>query len=680
MNRAFIYPASLKQQQRPSLHRPFRKGALLLSALLLNVLYADANVRLPKIFGDGMVLQRNQKIPVWGWADKGEKVTVTFRGQSATVKADNAGKWKVELSPETAGGPFTLNVKGKNAIALNDVLVGEVWLCSGQSNMEWSVRGSKDAEKEMREAKNPLIRHFKVPNTTAKDPLDDVRGGSWVAASAKTVGDFTAVGYFFARELYKELQVPIGLINSSWGGTDIETWISRPALQNSDIFKAMMKTMPASANLEYVIKERKNQLNKKIIELQGALPKDSAAAAVFRQADYNDSKWPEVKVPGFWEQSVENLDGIAWLRTSFNLKAENAGKPAELHLAMIDDSDETYVNGTRVGAVKNGYNTNRVYSVPAGLLKAGKNVISVRVEDTGGGGGIYGSVNDVNIKVDEELIPLEGQWKFQLESLLAVSNTSSMSDPNSFPTLLYNGMINPLIPYAIKGAIWYQGENNAGRAVQYRDAFPLMINDWRNNWKQGNFPFYFVQLSSWIASSGDSNHGSSWAELREAQTQTLRLPNTGMAVTVDIGETNDIHPKNKQDVGKRLAAVALNQSYKKGNAFQGPVFDKLQVAGNMAMLSFKETGSGLMAKDKYGYLRGFEVAGADKKFHYAKAFVEGNTVVLSSENVASPVAVRYAWADDAGDANLYNKEGFPAVPFRTDNWKPITENVKYTLR
>ncbi|WP_207423583.1 sialate O-acetylesterase [Desertivirga brevis] len=680
MNTPFIYQAGRERRPGLQLRLPLKKGIILLSALLLNAFYADANVRLPKLFGDGMVLQRNQNIPVWGWADKGEKVTVTFRGQSKTVKADNSGKWKVELSPEAAGGPFKLHVKGKNAISLNDVLVGEVWLCSGQSNMEWSVRGSKDAEKEIREGKYPLIRHFKVPNTTAKDPQNDIRGGSWVAASPNTVGDFTAVGYFFARELYKELQVPIGLINSSWGGTDIETWISRSALQNSDIFKAMMRTMPASADLEYVIKERKNQLNKRIVELQGSFPKDSAAAAIFRLADFDDSKWPKVKVPGFWEQSVENLDGIAWLRTSFNIKPENAGKPAELHLAMIDDSDETYVNGTKVGSVKNGYNTNRVYNVPAGVLKAGKNVISVRVEDTGGGGGIYGSANDVKIQMDNETIPLEGQWKFQLESLLSVANSNSMSDPNSFPTLLYNGMIHPLIPYAIKGALWYQGENNAGRAVQYRDAFPLMINDWRSKWNQGNFPFYFVQLSSWIASSGDSNHGSSWAELREAQTQTLKLPNTGMAVTIDIGETNDIHPKNKQDVGKRLAAVALNQSYKKGGTFKGPAFEKLEISGNKAVLNFTETGSGLMAKDKYGYLRGFEIAGADQKFYYAKGYVEGNKVILSSDQVSAPVAVRYAWADDAGDANLFNKEGFPAVPFRTDNWKPITENVKYTLR
>ena len=546
--------------------------------------------------------------------------------------------------------------------------------------MEWSVRLAKNAEREMREANNSLIRHFKVPNTIAKDPRDDVAGGQWIAASNETVGDFTAVGYYFARELYKELKVPIGLINSTWGGTDIETWISRPALEDSEIFKSMMKNMPSSASLEDVVRARKKQLQQRIKQLQGGLPKDSASASVYRESKFDDSRWPKVVVPGFWEQSIDNLDGIAWLRTSFNLNPAIGSKSAELYLAMIDDSDETYVNGIKVGSVRNGYNTPRIYQVPKGVLKPGKNVVAVRVEDTGGGGGIYGNPNDVKLLVGDQEINLGGRWSFQLESLLDGSASANVNDPNNFPTLLFNGMIHPIIPYAIKGVIWYQGENNAGRAVQYQDAFPLMINDWRNNWKQGNFPFYYVQLSSWIASSGDSNHGSSWAELREAQTRTLKLPETGMAITIDIGETNDIHPKNKQDVGKRLAAIALHQTYRKANPFKGPSFKNMNIFGSKIILDFEDVGSGLQVKDKYGYLKGFEIAGADQKFHYAKACVENNKVLVSSDQVAVPVAVRYAWADDAGEANLFNKEGFPALPFRTDNWKPITENVKYTIR
>jgi sialate O-acetylesterase len=325
-----------------------------------------------------------------------------------------------------------------------------------------------------------------------------------------------------------------------------------------------------------------------------------------------------------------------------------------------------------VGATA-GYNVKRVYPIPAGVLKEGRNVIAVRADDTGGGGGIYGDAADMKLQVGNDAIALNGTWKFRVA---AVQAGDSFTNPNSYPTLLYNAMVHPLIPFAMKGVLWYQGENNAGRAHQYRTAFPLMIQDWRKRWGT-DFPFYFVQLASFEAGGGDSRKGSTWAELREAQTATLSLPNTGMAVTTDIGEATDIHPKNKQDVGLRLAAIALHRAYGKGNVSSGPVYQSMQSEGNKVLLHFTSTGSGLMARDKYGYLRGFEVAGEDQKFHYAKAFVQGDRVVVYADEVANPVAVRYAWANDAGDANLYNKEGFPAVPFRTDAWKGVTETARY---
>jgi sialate O-acetylesterase len=361
-----------------------------------------------------------------------------------------------------------------------------------------------------------------------------------------------------------------------------------------------------------------------------------------------------------------------WLRKTIEVSAENAGKQAELHLAMIDDNDDAYVNGTKVGSTK-AYNEKRVYVIPAGVLKAGKNVIAVRVEDTGGGGGIYGDAGDVKLVTGSSTQPLAGDWAFHME---AVSSSGNSVNPNASPSLLYNAMVHPLIPFAIKGALWYQGENNAGRAYQYRTAFPLMIQDWRKRWGS-DFPFYFVQLASFNAGGGNSQKGSNWAELREAQTLTLKLPNTGMAVTTDIGESNDIHPRNKQDVGLRLAAIALHNAYGKSTVSSGPVYQSMQIDGNKAVLRFTNMGGGLMARDKYGYLKGFEVAGADQKFQYAKAFVEGDKVVVYADSVTTPVAVRYAWADDAGDANLYNKEGFPAVPFRTDTWKGVTEAARY---
>lgn len=401
---------------------------------------------------------------------------------------------------------------------------------------------------------------------------------------------------------------------------------------------------------------------------------DATILAQWRTPELNDAAWAHMTLPALWETGpLPDFDGVVWFRKTVDVPAEAAGKEVRLQLAMIDDADVTYVNGVKVGST-NSYNEKRIYTIPAGVLKAGKNVIAVRVEDSGGGGGIYGDAADMKLSIGTNAIPLSGDWAFGIESV--GGGNGSSNNPNSFPTLLYNAMIHPLIPFAMKGVIWYQGENNAGRAYQYRTAFPLMIQDWRKRWGH-DFPFYFVQLASFNAGGGNSKNGSAWAELREAQTMTLQLPHTGMAVTTDIGEAGDIHPKNKQDVGLRLAAVALHDAYGKNTVFSGPVYQSMKVEGAKIVLSFSNIAGGLMARDKYGYLKGFEVAGTDQQFHYAKAFVQGDGVVVYADDVPNPVAVRYAWADDAGEANLYNKEGFPAVPFRTDTWKSITENAKY---
>lgn len=649
------------------------KKILLVCFLSLGVASAWANVRLPKIFGDSMVLQRDRPIPVWGWADKNETVTIQFHNQKKTTKADAQGKWHLTLSPETAGGPYSLIAKGKNSITYKEILVGDVWICSGQSNMEWPVVASNNAAQEISSASYPQIRHFKVVNDVGEQPKKDLaKETSWKAATPANVGSFTAVGYFFGRELHNQLGVPIGLLNTSWGGTEVETWTSREAFENSEEFKQMIAAVPV-INMDSIAKQRSRAILQTVQTVQGGLP-DASTLIKWSTASFDDSKWPQMDLPALWETgALKDVDGVVWLRKTIEVKPENAGKPAELHLATIDDNDEAYVNGAKIGATK-GYNIKRIYTIPAGVLKAGKNSIAVRVEDTGGGGGIYGEANDLKLVVGGEAQSLAGPWSYAVASLIT---GNSFTNPNSFPTLLYNAMVNPLIPFAIKGVIWYQGESNAGRAYQYRTAFPLMINDWRSRWKQGDFPFYFVQLASFDAGGGNSDKGSNWAELREAQTLTLSLPNTGMAVTTDIGESKDIHPRNKQDVGKRLAAIALHDAYGKDVVYSGPVFNEMKIEGNKVVLSFSHVESGLMTKDKYGYLKGFEIAGADQKFHYAKAFIEGDKVVVYQEAVSSPVAVRYAWADDAGEANLFNKEGFPAVPFRTDKWKGITEKVKY---
>ena len=393
----------------------------------------------------------------------------------------------------------------------------------------------------------------------------------------------------------------------------------------------------------------------------------------FRELSFDDSKWPVLNQPQLWEeQSIGELDGIVWLRKTIVLTSLDLTKEATLVLSKIDDNDITYVNGIKVGST-NQWDANRRYTIPPGVFKEGKNVIAVRVEDTGGGGGIYGDAADVKLILYNASLPLSGEWKFQVESVIKTTNQ------NSLPSLCFNAMISPLIPFAFQGVLWYQGESNAGRSYQYRKAFPLLINDWRQKWNNSSMPFYFVQLAT-FNNPGNSNEGCGWAELREAQTMTLSLPNTGMCVTTDlVTNPKDIHPTNKQDVGKRLAALALNNLYSKNMICNGPIYKSMEIKNDQVILSFDNIGTGLYTPDKYGYIRGFEMAGKDQVFHYAKAFIKGNTVVLFNEKVENPVAVHFGWIGDASDCNLFNKEGYPAVPFRTDEWKTVTKDEKYKI-
>ncbi|MFL1013221.1 sialate O-acetylesterase [Flavisericum labens] len=629
-----------------------------------------AHVELPKLFSDGMVLQRNKPIPVWGWAKPNEKITVSFKNQKLKTKADKTGKWKVVLKAEKAGGPFSMNVQGKNNIVLDDVLIGEVWICSGQSNMEWPVSQSDNFEAERNDSDYPNIRHFLLEKDMAGKPKEKLKEGNWEVCSNNTVGQFTAVGYFFAKQLYEKLEIPVGIINTSWGGTCVETWTSKQAFENNDEFKSMIAEMP-NIDIDSLQSIQINQIAKRIERMQGDKI-DVSNENYFMDLGFNDSKWPEMYAPKLWEnQELGELDGTVWMRKSFMVLKEDAGKKAVLELAKIDDQDTTYVNGVAVGTTKR-YDEKRVYQIDENILKEGKNTIAIKIFDYAGGGGIWGNAVDLQLSIGDTVIPLAGDWKFQV-----VDFKSSLS-PNSYPSLLYNAMVNPLIPYAFQGVIWYQGEANVNRAEQYKKAFPLMIKYWRNQWNQGDFPFYFVQLSTFDEFGGNSNKGSKWAELREAQSYTLQtVKNAGMAVTIDIGNPKDIHPTNKQDVGSRLAAIALNKVYKKDNVYSGPTYESMAIQNNKVVLTFDSIGSGLTTPNKYGYLKGFEVAGEDKVFHYVKAVIKGDKVIISCKAVKTPKAVRYGWADDAGDCNLYNNEGFPASPFRTDRWDKLTSGEIY---
>lgn len=602
-------------------------------------------------------------------------MTVHLHQQSRTVKADKAGSWQVRLDAEQAGGPYECSVTGRNAIVLKNVLVGEVWICSGQSNMEFSLKGVRNASAEIAAADNPMIRQLTVVKNMSFTPQQDITGGAWQVCTPQTAGAFTAVGYFFARKLYETLKVPIGLIHTSWGGTNVETWTSREALASDIDFSMLADRGPADfAELK---RHKVQQMLKNISTFEhGDIGSEDTLR--WKDVDYDDHVWPHLHAPGFWEpQGLPDLDGVVWYRKEIVLTAEQARQGAVLELAMIDDVDDTYVNGVKVGSTGH-YLLARKYRVPPGVLKAGRNVIAIRVLDTASGGGIYGDAGLLRLTIDgAEPLSLAGEWRAKVDTARVIYKGND--GPNAYPSLLYNAMLSPLIPYGIRGAIWYQGEANGDRGYQYERTFPLMIKDWRHRWNEGDFPFYFVQLATYNASNQNGLTGSQWAELRDAQRKTLSLPNTGMAVTIDIGDAANIHPTNKQDVGLRLALSALHGTYGMPIVHSGPVYESMECKGREAILSFSSLGSGWMAKDPYGYIKGFQIAGSDHRFHWAKAYLSGEKVVVYSDEVSAPEAVRYGWTDDASEANLYNKEGLPASPFRTDHWKGLTTENRYGL-
>lgn len=645
---------------------------LITALFLLTSFFSYAEVKLPSVFSDNMVLQRDIPIKIWGWADKKERVTIAFLGDTITVKADKKGNWHAEMKSTSAGGPYELLIKGENEIVLSNILVGDVWICSGQSNMEWPLSVTNTGEEAIAQSTNPLIRLFTVQKKTSTKPLDDCESTGWMICNQESVASFSAVGYFFGRKLNEDLDVPIGLLHTSWGGTNVETWTSAAAIEQVPGFEGI------SNELENFDEEKiRNDMREKVEAITGPLPDEDQGMdgdkPIWAQKDTDYSSWNEMEIPSLWENAgLTGLDGIIWFQKEIVLEAQDILNDIEIHLGPIDDSDITYFNGVKIGETIQKYNEARIYTVEKSLLKKGKNSIVVRVEDTGGGGGIYGTSDRLFASLPNKKISLAGSWKYKIGK----GDFSFSIGPNSMPSLLFNAMIHPLVPYGIKGAIWYQGESNAGRAYEYRTLFPTMISNWRNTWGQGDFPFLFVQLANFMQPQEEPGE-STWAELREAQTMTLSLPNTGMATIIDIGEADDIHPRNKSDVGKRLAMSALNVAYGKNVVASGPTYKEMRIEGNKVILSFDNLGSGFYLKDRYGYVKGFAMAGEDKVFHWAKAEISGDKIVLSCSDVEKPFAVRYGWADNPDDLNLYNLEGLPVVPFRTDDWPGITKGNTY---
>src|SRR6187431_18556 len=630
--------------------------------LLLNIESIRAQIRLPQLVRDSMILQRDTKINIWGWAAKSEKINIKFNSKSYKTTTGNDGKWLIQLSPMKAGGPYTMDIAGSNKIVLKEILIGDVWICSGQSNMvhQMNIHDVTYA-KDIAEANNSQIRHFWIPTlTNLEGPQDDLPTGYWKSAIGDDVRPFSAVAYFFAKKLYEKYHIPIGLINASVGGTPIEAWTSEEGLKD---FSAMQMTIQKNKDTAYV-----NGMNRAAFSnATRPQPNDLGMLGEKKWFDvsYMPKGWKTINIPGYWEdQGLKDLNGVVWYRKEIDIPASMTGKQARVFLGRIVDADVLYINGKQVGATTYMYPQRR-YNVPADLLKAGKNIFVIRVTNTAGKGGFIPD-KPYFLFSGNDTIDLKGYWQYKVGEVYKPQTGGGgggISAQNQ-PTGLYNAMIAPLINYSVKGFLWYQGESNTNRAEEYAKLQPAQIIDWRNKWKQGDLPFLYVQLPGFM----DYNYlpsESNWAALRESQLKSLTVPNTAMVVAIDLGEWNDIHPDNKKDVGERLALAAEKLSYGENIIYSGPVYESSKVEGNKITISFSSVGNGLTTNDGEELCE-FAIAGADKKFVWAKAKIEGDKIIVWNDNVPNPMYVRYAWADDPVNPNLFNKEGLPASPFRTD--------------
>jgi sialate O-acetylesterase len=611
-----------------------------------------------------MVLQRDMKINIWGWASENERVSVKFNGKTYRSGGGRDGKWMLQLPAMKAGGPYTMEISGKNKIVLHDILIGDVWLCSGQSNMVHQMKlHSVRYPDDIAGAQYPEIRQFWVPAITdLQGPQDDLPAGSWKSANPEDVLEFSAVAYFFARDLYEKYHVPIGIINASVGGTPIEAWTSEEGFRD---FPSISKTIERNKDTAYINGfSRRRPAN--IPERPGLVDKGLAGPTPWYSPAYVLKGWRPIGIPGYWaDQGLKNLNGVVWYRREIEVPASMIGRPAKVFLGRIVNADALYINGKEAGNTTYEYPQRR-YAIPAGLLKPGKNLFVVRVTNTSGKGGFVPD-KPYCLIAGSDTVDLKGYWEYKVGEVFVPHRTPGggfgFSAQNA-PVALYNGMIAPLIHYAIKGFVWYQGEANSNNAAEYARLQPAMITDWRSKWKEGDIPFLYVQLPGF----GDYNYlpaESGWAELREAQLQSLSVPNTGMAVAIDLGEWNDLHPDRKKPVGDRLALAARKIAYGDDTVYSGPIFQSAKFSDGKITISFAHTVGGLITVDGEEPQE-FAIAGADKKFVWASTKIEGDKVVVWSDEIKEPKYVRYAWADDPVNPNLYNKEGLPASPFEAE--------------
>ena len=637
----------------------------IVSFILLSLLvstHAQSQVTLPKLIADGMVLQRNTPITIWGWASAEEKIKISFKEEVYHTKADKKGNWKVSLKTSKAGGPYTMNITSSNSIIIKNIWVGDVWICSGQSNMEIPMSRVKPLyEEEISKANFPSIHYFEVPKTyNFSKEQKQIKGGQWVETTPESVLNFSAIAYFFAKDLTERYHIPIGLINTSLGGSPAEAWLSENALKKfPNDYNELLKYKDSSY-VNQIIKEDHKRIENWYQELN---LNDLGNIKNWKTSNIDSVQlWKTIEVPGFWNDQIQNhFNGVAWYKKSFEISKKHKDVSGKLILGRIVDADSVFINGHFVGNTSYQYPPRR-YQISKNILKEGSNELTVKVINERGKGGFVPQ-KPYHLILNDTTISLTGSWKFKK------GYATNPLKPQTFvqwkPGGLFNAMIAPLLNYKMKGVIWYQGESNTGNPSNYGKLFSTLIKEWRLRWNLGEFPFLYVQLANFMKASTTPEE-SNWAALREQQLNTLKVSNTGMAVTIDIGEWNDIHPLNKKDVGHRLALLAQKIAYKEKNLVaSGPIYEASVIKANKMVISFKNIGSGLITKNN-AELKSFAIAGADKKYVWAKAVIKSNKVVVWSAAVANPKYVRYAWANNPNQANLYNKEGLPASPFQTE--------------
>jgi sialate O-acetylesterase len=635
-------------------------------ALLLSILgwsmILNAQVSMSAVFGDHMILQRGIEIPLWGKTSPGTVVSVRFSNFEVITKADTSGHWRLRLPEFEAGGPYTLEVYGENqqqpTIVFEDVLVGDVWFASGQSNMELEVQQSMNADEEIANANYQHIRFFNVAHAMSPSPREDIIDGKWLVCDTASVKKASAAAYFFAREIHTEINVPVGIVQASWGGTPVEAWTSREQLLSSDLTRNIVLANDSLADGCF----EQDSLN--LIRFWDIVynPHNNIDQ-IIPLADFDDSVWNILNMPGtFKDWNWPYYEGIVWMRKKVIIPEAMAGEDLTIHLGQPEMNYSLYFNGAEICKTIWNAEPTHHYILPAALVNEGENTIAVRMAVLWGGGGFNPPAENMFITDGKSKVSIDGEWKYRKD---LESEIPKLMNFHRYHSFLYNAMVHPVIPFGIKGFLWYQGEDNTTDAFNYRHLFPMMINDWRIRWKQGYLPFLYVQLAN-FRERPENLHKSDWALLRESQTKTLMHPNTGMACAIDIGDPDDIHPTNKQEVGRRLALIAFKQVYGKDVVANGPMLKDFSIKDQLVELIFETYGSSLTKHDN-AELKGFMVAGEDQEFYEAMAVIKNNSIVVSSKDVVRPVAVRYAWADNPL-CNLTNKEGLPALPFRTDDW------------